>query len=356
MTSLGFPASVANAVTYKQFPEIDVNQYYTSSGLTVSTFNAPEVTCIGVGQGCGSSASLNPQDSWHGIYQVTWIKGRHQIKAGADFQRLKLNAFLSRNSGGQFVFDRTYTGGPNPAVTSTNAGNGFATLLLGTPIGGSMETTPYMSLFQRYNSGYFQDDWRISNRLTLNIGYRYEYISPYGDKFSQIGRFNPNVTDPATGIKGLFTWVPAGGYHTNPNYNTPGPRVGLAFQLNSKTVIRTAGAIFNAANNGLNAAATDFGTGLFTTNGVVLGAPNPIPFTPPVGGSWSNPFAAGHRASAGGRHQLSRPEHSCRFRRSSHLLHRQLEFLHPAASQSQPDGRSGLRREQGDAPFLEPHG
>ena len=58
-------------------------------------------------------------------------------------------------------------------------------------------------------------------------------------------------------------------------------------------MIRAAGAIFNAANNGLNAAATDFGTGLFTTNGVVLGAPNPIPFTPPVGGSWSNPFAAG---------------------------------------------------------------
>src|SRR5258708_25366503 len=57
LSSLGFPASVANAVTYKQFPEIDVNQYYTSSGLTVSTFNSPEVTCIGVGQGCGSSAS-----------------------------------------------------------------------------------------------------------------------------------------------------------------------------------------------------------------------------------------------------------------------------------------------------------
>ena len=62
-----------------------------------------------------------------------------------------------------------------------------------------------------------------ANRLTLNLGYRYEYISPYGDKFSQIGRFNPNAIEPATGMKGLFTWVPAGGYHTNPNYNTPGP-------------------------------------------------------------------------------------------------------------------------------------
>lgn len=293
MTQLGFPASVASKVTYKQFPEIDINQYYTSSGLTVSTYNAPEVTCIGSGQGCGSTASLNPQDSWHAIYQVTWIKGRHQIKAGADFQRMKLNAFLSRNSGGQFVFDRTYTGGPNPAVTATNAGNGFATFLLGVPIGGSMETTPFMSLFQRYNSGYFQDDWRITARLTLNLGYRYEFISPYGDKFSQIGRFNTTATEPTTGLKGVYQWVPAGGYHSDPNYNTPGPRLGLAYQLRSKTVVRAAGAIFNAANNGLNAAATDFGTGLFTTNAVTLGAPNPIPFTPPVGGSWTNPFAAG---------------------------------------------------------------
>ena len=65
-----------------------------------------------------------------------------------------------------------------------------------------METTPFMSLFQRYNSGYIQDDWRISNRLTLNLGFRYEYISPYGDKFSQIGRFNPNAIEPATGLKG----------------------------------------------------------------------------------------------------------------------------------------------------------
>src|SRR5262249_50940869 len=134
MASLGFPQSLASAVTYKQFPEIDISQYYASSGLTVSTFNSPEVSCLGTGQSCGASASLNPQDTWHGLYQVTWIHGRHQLKAGADFQRMKLNAFLSRNAGGQFVFDRTYTGGPNPSVTPTNAANPFPTLPPGTPL------------------------------------------------------------------------------------------------------------------------------------------------------------------------------------------------------------------------------
>jgi hypothetical protein len=288
LTTLGFPQSLANAVTYQQFPQILVQQYATGTGLAVATFGADEVTGLG-----GAGKNLLPQDTWHGQYHVTWLRGRHNFKMGIDLQRLKMAAFNSRNSAGQFNFDRTYTQGPNPAQTAINAGHGFASFLLGAPIAGSIETTPRMMLFQRYNAGYFQDDWRITNRLTLNLGLRYEYTSPYGEKFGQIGYFDAKEIEPTTGLPGVFKWIEPGGYHNDPNYNGWGPRVGLAFQLNSKTVIRSAGAIFNAANNGLNAAASDFGTGLFTTNALFLGAPNPISFTPPVGGSWSNPFAAG---------------------------------------------------------------
>ncbi|MCC6537027.1 MAG: carboxypeptidase regulatory-like domain-containing protein [Bryobacterales bacterium] len=288
LASLGFPTSLANAVTYKQFPQILVQQYATGTGLAVATFGADEVSGLG-----GAGKNLLPQDTWHGQYHVTWIRGRHRIKAGADFQRMKMGAFNSRNSAGQFVFDRTFTQGPNPAETRLNGGNAFASFLLGIPVSGSIETTPYMMLFQRYNAGYIQDDWRVNSKLTLNLGFRYEYTSPYGEKFGQIGYFDSNATEPVTGRKGLFKWVPPGGYHHNPNYKTFGPRLGIAYALNNKTVIRTGGGIFNAANNGLNAAASDFGSGLFTTNSVFLGEPNPIRFTPPVGGSWSNPFAAG---------------------------------------------------------------
>lgn len=288
LTTLGFPESLASAVTYQQFPQIQVQQYATGSGLAVATFGANEVTGLG-----GAGKNLLPQDTWHGQYHVTWIKGRHRFKMGVDLQRLKMAAFNSRNSAGQFNFDRTYTQGPDPSVTAINSGHGFASFLLGIPLSGSLETTPRMYLFQRYNAGYFQDDWRISNRLTLNLGLRYEYTSPYGEKFGQIGYFDPEAIEPSTGLPGIFKWIEPGGYHNDPNYNGWGPRVGLAFQATSRTVIRTGAAIFNAANNGLNAAASDFGTGLFTTNALSLGAPNPIPFTPPVGGSWSNPFAAG---------------------------------------------------------------
>ena len=288
LTELGFPDSLADAVTYKQFPQILVQQYATGTGLAVATFGADEVTGMG-----GAGKTLLPQDTWHGQYHVTGIRGRHRFKMGVDMQRLKMAAFNSRNSAGQFNFDRTYTQGPNPSVTAINSGHGFASFLLGIPIAGSIDTTPRMYLFQRYNAGYFQDDWRITNRLTLNLGLRYEYTSPYGEKFGQIGYFDPEAIEPSTGLPGIFKWIEPGGYHNDPNYNGWGPRVGLAFQLDSKTVIRSGAAILNAANNGLNAAASDFGTGLFTTNALSLGPPNPVPFTPPVGGSWSNPFAAG---------------------------------------------------------------
>jgi hypothetical protein len=288
LASVGFPRSLADVVTYRQIPQVQVQQYASGSGLAVATFGSTEVSSLG-----GTSRNLLPQDTWHAQYHVTWLRGRHKLKFGVDLQRMKMAAFNSRNSGGQFNFDRTYTQGPNPAQTGLNSGNGFASFLLGVPVSGSLDTTPSMYLFQRYNAGYIQDDWRVTSRLTLNLGLRYEFISPYGEKFGQIGYMDSYATDPVTGLPGVFRWTKPGEYHHDPNYKGFAPRVGIAYQLTPRTVIRTGGGIFSAANNGLNAAASDFGSGLFVNNSLSLGPPNPLPFTPPVGGSWSNPFAAG---------------------------------------------------------------
>ncbi len=288
MASLGFGSNLTSNVLYKQFPQITVQQYNSGSGLVVATFNASEIDQLG-----GATKTLAPQDTWHAQYHVTWIKGRHRIKTGFDTQLLRMNAYNSQFSAGQYFFDRVYNQGPDPSVSASNSGHGFASLLLGVPAAGTLTFTPRMFLYQNYRAGYIQDDWRLNSRVTLNLGFRYEYTSPYAEKWGNIGIFDATATEPVTGAKGVFKWVPPDGYHTDPNYKTFGPRVGLAFQLDSKTVIRTGGAIFNAANNGLNAAATDFGSGTFVSNFLSLGAPNPIAFTPPVGGSWTNPFAAG---------------------------------------------------------------
>lgn len=288
MATLGFGSNVTSNVLYQQFPQITVQQYNSGSGLVVSTFNASEIDQLG-----GATKTLAPQDTWHAQYHVTWVKGRHKIKAGADAQLLRMNAYNSQFSAGQYFFDRVYTQGPDPSASASNSGHGFASLLLGVPASGTLTFTPRMFLYQHYRAGYIHDDWRVTNRLTVNVGLRYEYTSPYAEKWGNIGQFDAFGTEPITGTQGVFKWVPPGGYHTDPNYKTFSPRLGLAYMLNSKTVIRTGAAILNAANNGLNAAATDFGSGTFVSNFLSLGPPNPAPFTPPVGGSWSNPFAAG---------------------------------------------------------------
>ena len=89
LASLGFPQNLANYVTYRQFPQIQVQQYATGTGLAVSTFGADEVTGLG-----GAGKNLLPQDTYTAQYHVTWIRGRHKIQGGVELQRMKMDAFI----------------------------------------------------------------------------------------------------------------------------------------------------------------------------------------------------------------------------------------------------------------------
>ncbi len=158
-------------------------------------------------------------------------------------------------------------------------------------------------LWQKYYGLYIQDDWQITDKLTLNLGLRYEYLTPYAEKHGQVGWIDFDGIEPITGEKGVFKFIEPNGYQSDPNKKGFAPRVGLAYRLDEKTVVRAAGAIFFAANNGINAASSDFGNGTFVLNSLSLGEPNVLPFTPPAGGDLANPFAGG----------LSHPDRSTTF-------------------------------------------
>ena len=288
LTTLGFSPSFANNVLYKQFPAINIQTYNAGSGLSVTQASPNDFGQLG-----GPTRTLNPQDTWQAQYSLTWIKTRHNIRFGTDLQLIKLNAYNSQYSAGQFNFDRTYTQGADPTSTTLNGGNGLASLLLGVPVAGTLTITRPLFLYQKYYGLYVQDDYRVTNRLTLNLGLRYEYTTPYAEKFGQIGYFDWDAIQPTTGQKGQFKLVKPGGYQENPNYLNFSPRIGLAWKASDKTVVRAGAGIFYATYVGVNAAATDFGNGGFVSNFLYLGPSNPLPNTPPVGGSWNNPFAAG---------------------------------------------------------------
>src|ERR671924_572659 len=101
--------------------------------------------------------------------------GTHTVKSGVQAARMGFDVFRPEDPSGQYVFGAGFTQGPNPAVASTTAGFGFATFLLGAPTGGQITGDPRFFASQKYVAPYVQDDWKVANTLTINLGMRYEY-------------------------------------------------------------------------------------------------------------------------------------------------------------------------------------
>lgn len=287
-SKLGFQPAFTNAMDYKSFPLIYVQQYVTGAGLSIVRGGSDIVGNLGA-----NGKARNSQDTWQLQFQVTYLRNRHKVKVGADLELLRLFSYSSQYDSGRFFFDNAYTQGPDPAQASANGGSGFASLLLGIPDAGNLTLSPPLSLYQRYYAFYFQDDIQLTSKLTANLGMRYEYTTPWKEKLARIGYLDGAATESVTGAKGTFKFLQPGQYLTDPNRKNFGPRVGLAYRLTSKTVIRAAGAIFYAPTNTINPGTSDWGNGMYVANDLSLGPPNPLPNTPPIGGSWSNPFAGG---------------------------------------------------------------
>ncbi len=288
IASLGFPQSLANLVQYKTFPTVSVSQYTVGTGLSVTGGSSSEV-----GDLAGAGKNFTPQDTYQVQYHVTYLKNRHKLKFGTELQLLRLSTFNTIAPASRYFFDRVYTQGPDPLTRSSTAGSGFASMLLGIPVSGNISFGPALKIYGRYYALYLQDDIQLTSRLTANLGLRYEYNTPWAEKWGRIGYFDFDGTEPITGAKGTFKFLQPGQYIYDPVKTNFSPRVGLAYRLTNKTVVRAAGAIFYAANDTLNAGTSDWGNGEYILNEAILGPPNPLPNTPPVGGSWSNPFAGG---------------------------------------------------------------
>src|SRR5579863_1420487 len=216
--------------------------YYKQFGF-VSGINAPSPECgfpvINIGNFTATGAGQFIQDqlvfqnTWHFLDSVSWTHGDHVMKFGVEFDHT-----LYRGYGAPNYLDGNinFTGGANPAFPQ---GTPLEDFLAGTPAGGQFLLNPVQTTvgFNRY-AGYFQDDWRITRRLTLNLGLRYEYEPPVVDAHNAFGNFDPNTASgmiQQTGGNAL--------YHTDKR--DFGPRVGFAWDPTGKgkTVIRAGAGI-----------------------------------------------------------------------------------------------------------------
>jgi hypothetical protein len=247
--------------------------------------------------------ALGPQRASHDVdaentpelqAHFTWLKGAHAIKTGYDMLLCQFNTFRPDYPSGTFNFGRAYTQGPDPATASSTAGYGLASMMLGTPDGGSFTVGPSLALTQTSYNWYLQDDWKVTRNLTLNLGVRLEYQAPFKERYYHLAYFDPNAIEPITGLKGnLLQTSSSHPYPSNP-YKNWAPRVGLAWTFMPNTVFRAGyGWFYAPGSGGIGSSPGDLGSGSEASTGIYLGQTPAAPNTPVTGASLANPFVTG---------------------------------------------------------------
>src|SRR5207248_1462206 len=191
---------------------------------------------------------------WKGPYAIngalTKLQGSHSFKVGGDARRLGVAIATENELSGRFFFDPRFTG-----RTNGTGGHELASLLLGLPYDGFVPHDPApFEWYTKYYGGYFQDDWRVNSKFTLNYGIRLEHEDGLREIDNrQTVAFDQNVTNPIdafvpkTGLlagrtlKGGLIYAGVNGAPTeqgNPKKIKPAPRVGATYAIDANTVLR----------------------------------------------------------------------------------------------------------------------
>ncbi len=177
--------------------------------------------------------------------------GSHVLKYGFEGRMFRVNNLEASRSSGYFGFSAGFTQGPNPNQASASAGNGLASMLLGTGTTGNYMTTggwQNSAAQSFYYGGYLQDDWRVTQKLTLNLGVRYDYETPRTERYNRMNYWDPSVPSPLAStvpgygnLKGGLVFVGVNGVPRTQfirDRNNIGPRIGLAYRVARRTAIR----------------------------------------------------------------------------------------------------------------------
>jgi len=202
---------------------------------------------------------------------LTRVSRAHTLKAGYEFRLYGHNTQNTVSANGSYSFSRAFTQGPNPMQASTSAGYGVASFLLGYGSGSAGFTTDNTRSL-RYHAVFLQDDWKVTPKLTLNLGLRWEYEAPMSDRYNAFCNFDPKINSPlqvaGMTLRGGLVYPGVGGVDrriTEPSFNDVGPRFGLAYQLRPRLVARGAYGIMWIPTNGVDPTTQGFTTYTYMT-------------------------------------------------------------------------------------------
>ena len=296
--------------------------YWKSKGICIP--NYPQCTnfpIIGLGDFAGLGTN-GPNGSDRLVFEMhddmTKVKGAHTFKWGYFFSDSHYDGFGLQNGSGNVGFSFTNTSLPQATSEATGGGSGFASFLLGAVNSYSVDTPRYLTAVYQSHAAYIQDDWKVSHKLTLNLGFRYEMaVAPFSvdDKISD---FSPTTANPgAGGLLGATIFAGTGpGRIGRRNiidnfYGGFGPRFGFAYALNGKTTIRGAATRSFGPVAGIGQSSHNLGFAVRSVTSDTSGGLNPlwylqggVPayFTPPfvdpsVGIGTNPPYYAGNQAT-----------------------------------------------------------
>ena len=224
---LGFDPNLVAQYRQLQFPHFSLGDYQTIGSNRLRETGANDVY------------TLQPN--------VSFVRGRHFVKVGAEVRRYNDNANDPGLASGSFIFDENWTQA-NAIQSSAGSGDEIATFLLGYPSEALVDQQIAPAYQNHYYAAFIQDDWKLSNRLTMNLGLRWDFEAPPKERYDrQLRGFGFNEASPINSLVpelNLLGGVYFAGVNGQPraafdsDKNNFQPRVGAAYRIADKWVVR----------------------------------------------------------------------------------------------------------------------
>lgn len=284
LTSIGFAKRFNDEVQTRMLPSFAPQGFQT------------------VGEG-GDNVLFRRGDNVHSAQaSFTRTLTRQNLKFGFEFRSFLFNDTRSPRGGGDFAFNSAFTQA-DPLRANATAGHSIASLLLGLPSGGSAQYFPAVSLNQVYYALYVQDDFRMTSRLTLNFGLRWDLETPRTERYNRLSSLDLQVQSPLAAQTGLdlrggLRFLGVDGVSRaqwEKDWNNFAPRFGFAYQIHPRFVARGGYGIFFQQTVGHGGLIGNGDDGFGTTNSMVTSNDGGI--TP--ADRLNNPFPSGMSLPSG---------------------------------------------------------